>query len=236
MDNELLVSCEHGGNRIPHAYLSLFDEWSAILNSHRGHDPGALTLARELGRRCHAPVIASTVSRLLIDLNRSLSNPDVWSDVTRGQPDAVRDSIVRRYYHPYRRRIKKRVSGAAVRDKRTIHISCHSFTPVLKDRVRNADIGILYDPSRPGEVAFAAQWKRALEKINPQLRVRRNYPYQGKSDGLMTPLRQCFSPEHYVGIELEINQSRVLSDAEEWRALRGDIAATLEALLTDFRP
>jgi len=234
VDNQLLVSCEHGGNRIPGAYLSLFDEWSAILNSHRGHDPGALTLARELGKACHAPVIASTVSRLLIDLNRSLTNRDVWSDVTRGQPEAVRKSIVRRYYSPYRRRIKKLVSAAAVQEKRTIHVACHSFTPTLKGKTRTADIGILYDPARKGEVAFAAQWKQALEKKNPQLRVRRNYPYQGKNDGLMTPLRQCFSPDHYLGIELEINQSWVFSGPGHWDRMRDGIIQTLQQLLASF--
>lgn len=234
MVNQLLISCEHGGNRIPRAYISLFGEWSAILNSHRGHDPGALTLARELGNAFHAPMIASTVSRLLIDLNRSLPNPDVWSDVTRGQHEAVKTSIVRRYYAPYRRRINKLIQAAAAREKRTIHISCHSFTPVLDGVERNADIGILYDPSRPGEKTFAAQWKLALEKRNPILRVRRNYPYQGKSDGLMTPLRRCFSPDHYIGIELEINQSWVFSDPDQWQQMRSDIIQALESVLATF--
>lgn len=233
MVNQLLVSCEHGGNRIPRAYLTLFDEWSAILNSHRGHDPGALTLAQDLGSALHAPVIASTVSRLLIDLNRSLSNPEVWSDVTRGQPEAVRESIVRRYYAPYRRRINKLILAALARERRIIHISCHSFTPVLHGVERKADVGILYDPSRAGEKAFAAQWKVALEKRNPILRVRRNYPYQGKSDGLMTPLRRCFSPDHYIGLEIEINQSWV-SDSDQWQQLRSDITQALATVLPTF--
>jgi hypothetical protein len=41
------------------------------------------------------------------------------------------------------------------------------------------------------------------------LRVRRNYPYQGRNDGLTLPLRRRFPPTSYVGVELEINQKHV---------------------------
>ena len=44
----LLVTCEHGGNRVPKEYRRLFAGWEPVLASHRGYDPGALTLAREL--------------------------------------------------------------------------------------------------------------------------------------------------------------------------------------------
>ena len=41
-----LITCEHGGNRIPPRYRDLFAGCEALLQSHRGYDPGALTLAR----------------------------------------------------------------------------------------------------------------------------------------------------------------------------------------------
>ena len=39
------------------------------------------------------------------------------------------------------------------------------------------------DPRRPGEVEFATAWLDALRRADPTLRLRRNYPYIGKSDG-----------------------------------------------------
>ena len=35
-----IVTCEHGGNRIPAPYRPLFRGQKALLDSHRGYDPG----------------------------------------------------------------------------------------------------------------------------------------------------------------------------------------------------
>jgi predicted N-formylglutamate amidohydrolase len=110
-------------------------------------------------------------------------------------------------------------------------LSSHSFTPVFNGRVRNADVGLLYDPARPGEVAMAACWKAAFAGHASALRVRRNYPYAGKNDGLTSSLRRRFAPGHYVGIELELNQALVLAQARSWRRLRAAVLTTLQAAL-----
>ena len=70
-----IITCEHGGNRIPAPYRRLFRERRALLLCHRGYDPGSLVMAKALARACRAPLVASTVSRLLIDLNRSIGHP-----------------------------------------------------------------------------------------------------------------------------------------------------------------
>jgi predicted N-formylglutamate amidohydrolase len=87
-----------------------------------------------------------------------------------------------------------------------IHISCHSFTPVLGKVERKMDLGILYDPRRALEKAFADTLRRELCE-QTAMRVRCNAPYRGVSDGHVTALRQLFSRDQYVGIELEVNQS-----------------------------
>jgi predicted N-formylglutamate amidohydrolase len=50
----LVISCEHGGNRIPEPYRDLFRPYRASLHSHRGFDAGSLPMARALasGFRC----------------------------------------------------------------------------------------------------------------------------------------------------------------------------------------
>ena len=63
----LVITCEHGGNRIPSLYRDLFHDYQVLLDSHRGFDPGALVMARALAAAFAAPLVASTVSRLLVD-------------------------------------------------------------------------------------------------------------------------------------------------------------------------
>ena len=70
-----VITCEHGGNRIPAPYRDLFHTHQALLDSHRGYDPGALIMARALATAFAAPLVTSTVSRLLVDLNRSVGHP-----------------------------------------------------------------------------------------------------------------------------------------------------------------
>ncbi len=44
------------------------------------------------------------------------------------------------------------------------------------------------------------------QQLAPELRLRRNYPYQGRGDGLTASLRKHHPDAAYVGIELEVNQ------------------------------
>lgn len=229
--DHLLISCEHGGNLIPAAYRPLFREHSALLASHRGHDPGALALAREIAAELHAPLYQSTISRLLIDLNRSVGHPKLYSELTRDMPADVRKEIFEHHYLPYRNKVEAAVEEAVARGLRVVHIASHSFTPVLDGEVRNADVGLLYDPGRPGETAFCLAWQAALIELAPGIRVRRNYPYRGTSDGFTAYLRRRFSAEAYVGIELEVNQRHVERGGEDWHQLRRLLIATLRRAL-----
>jgi predicted N-formylglutamate amidohydrolase len=226
--DSLLVTCEHGGNRIPVRYQALFAGFEPLLRSHRGYDPGALAVARELAAAVAAPLFFSTTSRLLIDLNRSLGHPSLYSEATRRAPARVRREILERRYLPYRNRVEAHIAAEIAAGHRVIHLASHSFTPVLDGVVRNADIGLLYDPARPGEVELCRQWQRRFEAAAPEWKMRRNYPYTGRSDGLTAYLRRCFPAEAYVGIELEINHKHVLQGGRGWRALR---RAVIEALL-----
>lgn len=222
-----LITCEHGGNRIPPRYRHLFAGFEALLQTHRGFDPGALILAKELAMALHAPLFVSTASRLLIDLNRSIGHPRLYSEATRAAPDTLRREILEKHYLPYRNQVTTEIAAAIARGKRVIHISSHSFTPVLDGVERNADIGLLYDPARPGEAALCQRWQAQLKVLTPELKVRRNYPYAGKSDGFTAYLRRHFSSDAYCGIELEMNQKHALIGGQRWRALRDRVIEAL---------
>jgi len=222
-----LITCEHGGNRIPAMCRVLFHGQQALLDSHRGFDPGALTMARALAAAFEAPLVASTVSRLVVDLNRSPGHRRRFSDLMRAAPAALRADVLAQHYTPYRTRVEGLVRQFSGQGRRVIHVSSHSFTPVLDGRVRGVDAGLLFDPGRPGESALCARWKAAFAVTAPALRVRRNHPYAGRDDGLPTHLRRIFPPTAYVGIELELNQRFVLAGGRPWTVLRADVVTAL---------
>ena len=205
-----------------------------MLHSHRGYDAGALAYARDFARGFGAPLVYSTTSRLLVELNRSPHHPDVFSRVTRNLSSDERERIMQRYYRPYRSAVESHVSGAASRGEHVLHISCHSFTPRMSGVTRTAEIGLLYDPARECESAFSTTWQSALERFAPKWRVRRNYPYRGSADGLTTYLRSRFGCDVYRGIEIEVNQKFPLGDTRVWKATRRVLLASLrEALASE---
>jgi predicted N-formylglutamate amidohydrolase len=219
--DSFLITCEHGGNSIPVPYRRLFRGRRALLDSHRGYDAGALFMAKALASAFSAPLVTSTISRLLIDLNRSIGHPQLFSAATRSAPAKLRAEIVEKYYRSYREQVERLVRQSVARGRRVIHVSSHSFTAQLDGNVRRAHVGLLYHPGRRAEAELCARWKAALAAIAPQLRVRRNYPYAGRGDGLTSHLRLRFPQGAYLGIELEVNQSIVFAAGRRWAALRG---------------
>jgi predicted N-formylglutamate amidohydrolase len=172
----LVITCEHGGNRIPAPYRDLFHTHAhqALLDSHRGYDPGALIMARALATTFAAPLVASTVSRLLVDLNRSVGHPSLHSEATRKAPAEVRQRILKQYYQPYRAQAERVVRQAIADHGLVIQLSSHSFTPELNGKVRAADIGLLYGPGSTGRGGSV----RALESMPRGLRTRSHGPPQ----------------------------------------------------------
>lgn len=223
----LLITCEHGGNRIPARYRPLFSRFRAQLESHRGYDPGALELARDFATAYGAELVYSTTSRLLVELNRSAGHPQLLSQATRDLSLDERERLLEGYYRPYRTSVEEQVRAATRRGERLLHLSCHSFTPRLAGVVRNADVGLLYDPHRARERSLCRAWECAIEAADPRLVVRRNYPYRGSADGLTTHLRRLHPDARYAGVEIEVNQKHVVGDRARWRELRTVLVETL---------
>lgn len=231
IEDRYFITCEHGGNRIPARYREFFKGKEALLHSHRGYDAGALRVARELSAALSAPLLVSTVSRLLVDLNRSLHHPKLFSEATRPLSDELRHAILGGHYLPYRAKAEIAIGQMIESSQRVLHISSHSFTPELDGKVRNADIGLLYDPAREGEAMLCRRWQAALKECAAGLRTRMNYPYAGTSDGFTVYLRKRFPAERYLGIELEINQKHVHKGAVHWREVRQAVIKSLCAAM-----
>ncbi len=165
-----VITCEHGGNRIPAPYGPLFRGQRALLDSHRGYDPGALAMAQGAGRG---------LRRAARGLDRqppagrpqSLDRPSaaLLGGDTRRAGGGAREDPRRGTTVPYRTRVKRLVGDAVSRRRRVVHVSSHSFTPELDGarapRRRRAAL-------RPGP-AWGGRALRPLERSARGARPRR---------------------------------------------------------------
>lgn len=211
MNRLLFLSCEHASRAIPRNLSFYFQnpEAQRLLPTHRGYDIGAAEVFRRLAQILQ-PTYATegSYSRLAIDLNRNSNKNHRYSAFTSSiSPEAK--NFLENYFDNYRNAFWETASRELQKqnDTQILHLSIHSFTPVLNGVERNADFGLLYDPSRKTESAFAASMKNHLRENRAEWRIRFNYPYLGKTDGHTTALRKCLPPEKYIGIELEMNQA-----------------------------
>jgi len=227
----LLLSCEHGGNQVPELWRPIFRGHEEQLQSHRGYDVGIAGFARWLAAQLQAPLHLAEVTRLLVELNRSPGHPALFSEFSRVLEPSMRKYLLECYYDPYREAVIRHVAQLLAEHGRVCHVSLHSFTPELNGVVRNADIGLLYDPQRSMEKSFCLKWQASLARSSECWKVRRNYPYRGSADSLVTQLRRRFPAERYLGIELELNQRWPLLGGDGWRRLQTDVRDTLQAAL-----
>lgn len=230
----LMVTCEHGGNQVPPEYDHLFasPEAQDLLRSHRGWDPGALPLAIDLALHLPAPLISCVVTRLLIETNRSLQAPDLFSTITRDLPQSERDLIIERYYLPHRTRVERFISVFAGSAQRVLHMSVHSCTDELNGDRRDFELGLLFDPERSFEVAVVDHITGWFAREHPEYRVVHNKPYRGTDDGLTTEMRKQFSDPVYAGIEFELRQGHI-TDSAAFRSMANALRLALRSYLSE---
>ena len=215
---KLMLTCEHASNRLPALLKKAIP--AEVQGTHRAYDIGALKVFRKLVKFAKPEFSCEgKFSRLFVDLNRTITNKSAFSEYyaklearDKAAAEKVKADAIK-YWTEYRANVEKFVTqnigkGSKAADNKgaaIVHLGIHSFTPVLNGKPRNTDIGILYDPARPQERAYANVIRDEIKRLYPHMKVRFNYPYKGTSDGLTTSLRKKFGPR-YVGIEIEINQ------------------------------
>ncbi|WP_179319268.1 N-formylglutamate amidohydrolase [Winogradskyella helgolandensis] len=228
---KLILTCEHGGNEIPETYKKHFNTNKTVLESHRGYDLGVLHLFQHLEPLSDASYF-STTSRLLVELNRSLFSKQLFSEFSNGLSKHEKSEILKIYYFPYRTEIEYKIAEFIKIEQQVLHLSIHSFIQNLNNEERKADIGLLYDSRNKKEKEFCKQLKIRLLEQNPNLNVRFNYPYLGKSDGFTSFLRKQF-PTNYLGIEIEVNQKYSHNNVMALN-LKQDLLKAIESIL--FHP
>lgn len=209
----LVISCEHAVNTVPSHYTHLFQQHESILQTHHATDFGALELTSQMSKTIGCEYTQSAVTRLLIDCNRSLTHSRCFSKFTKQLPNSEQKSLIDHYYLPFRQQTKHIVDAHIANNEQVLHLSVHTFAPILKGFIQNAGIGLLYDFRRHGEKEVARLWHGLLLQETPEYRIRMNYPFPGNSDSFTTSLRSSYAERDYLGIEMEVNQALLTSPA-----------------------
>ncbi len=217
----LVLTCEHAVNTVPPEFARLFTDDSQVLETHRGVDIGAKAIADHLAQHLSCAFYHSTtISRLLIDCNRKLTSKSCFSSWSDRLSSAEKKYLIETYYQPFREPVIQNIAKLIEQKKCVLHFSIHSFTPILDEETREAEIGLLYDPQRALEKNVATQLKTILEELTPHYRIRFNYPYLGTSDGFTTFLRSQFDEQSYIGLEIEMNQALMSSEHTQQALMR----------------
>lgn len=207
----LILSCEYAGNQVPIRYRSLFPT-DEILNSPEGWDAGALDITVALSEALDVSCFTHQTTRLLVDVNRSLSNPHLFSAFTIGLGDEDKQLLLDKYYFPYRLRVEH---ALAMLPKPVVHLSIRTLPTVFQESVYLTDIGIVFDSQRTSEKTMALQLMSSLEQIPGDFRIDLKDSSDNAPDGFIAYLRTRFSEEEYVGITVEINEKLLAPEVIE---------------------
>lgn len=230
-----VIVCDHASNHIPVAYGEL-GLVGADLTRHIAWDPGALEVARALAGRLDATLVASAVSRLLIDCNRGPEMVDAIPEVTettpvpgnRGLDGAERARRVAAFHAPFHAAIDE-VIAAKARNGPAALIGLHTFNPVYKGTSRPWHVGILYDR----DTSLSAPLLAALRR-DDGLVVGENQPYSPK-DRVYYTLDRHAQAQGRASVMIEIRNDLVTTreTQNQWAArLAGLLGALLPASRT----
>ena len=175
-----VVVCDHASNRLPEKYGDLgLSQLERV--SHIAWDPGALAVSRALSEKLDAPLVQSTVSRLVIDCNRDLTAPDlIWtlSEATRIAANEnlaaeERSFRIDHFHRPYHASIETLLEARRHAGQETILVCVHSFTPVYYGIPRPWPIGLIHGVDQ----RYTQALYEALKADDCELNVGWNEPY-----------------------------------------------------------
>lgn len=216
----LVLTCEHGSEAMPPGFsFCAEDAW--LEGTHWAFDLGAAALTRELASALGAGAVIAGFSRLVVDPNRPLDSDTLIRDVAEGRPIAMNVTVdaaslerriaLWRAYHSALDRL-------FLESRAPLALSVHSFTPVYEGRVREIEVGVLFDREEELAVALAGRFHEA------GFAVRLNEPYSGK-EGLIYSVSAHAAVSGRRALELELRQDL---------AVRPEARARVVAVLASF--
>ncbi len=216
--SSFLLIGDHAGKTVPRTLgsLGLSD---AELSRHIGWDIGIGTLGAALSERLDAVFVRQTYSRLVIDCNRSASQPDAIAPVSDGtvipgnQGLSATDVAARfaEIHEPYQSAIHTELVRRDASGETTILIALHSFTPSMRGADRPWHIGILHDG---GDTQFAHALLEILRQED-DLVVGDNQPYRMDLIDYTIP-RHAYPDRPYAEIEIRQDLLATSADCAVW--------------------
>ncbi|GHA31590.1 N-formylglutamate amidohydrolase [Devosia pacifica] len=222
-----VIVCDHASNRIPDRYGNLGLSLAERL-THIAWDPGALSVSRRIANRLDAPLVSSTVSRLVIDTNRDLDAPDlIWtlSESTRIEAnenlsDDERQFRIDNYHEPFHQALGELLDQRLMRDQETILVCVHSFTPVFHGVERPWPIGILHGL----DDRFSDAVRQHIQYEDPNLLIGWNQPYAAMA-GVTLTMERHGDGRGLTNTMIELRNNEILDEygAQLWadRLVRG---------------
>ena len=174
------IVVDHASNRIPPRWGDLGLSPSERIR-HIAWDPGSLAVSLRLSELLDAPVVHSTVSRLVIDCNRDVDAPDLvptTSELTDIPGNAGLTEDDRRWrlasaHTPFHSAIDRVLDARQSAGLPTILVCMHSFTPRYKGKARPWPIGLIH----ARDDRYTAALRDALLREDADLNIGWNEPY-----------------------------------------------------------
>ena len=221
-----VLACEHASNFVPAEYGTLGLD-PAEMERHIAWDPGALGVAQAMSRMLDAPLVASKISRLMIDCNRPPNAPDLipaLSETTRipGNENLDQDERRRRTamsYTPFHSTLGELIERRIRAGLETWLVTVHSFTPVYKGVTRPWPIGVIHDD----DVRIARPLIEGL-RAGLAAEVGVNQPYS-PADRVYHTLERHARPRGIPCAMIEIRNDEIKGDEQQrnWAERLGDL-------------
>ena len=211
--SRFVIACEHAWPHIPCRYNNLgLDEQAQL--SHAAWDPGALGVARFLSDELVAPLVASRISRLVIDCNRELDAHDIVPAKSEiydvpgnvGLTSAERAHRVTAYHQPFHAAL---TSGLAHGRDEPVLVTVHSFAPIYNGIARSVEIGIVHDQDDRLANGILHNAQRYTSLV-----VERNAPY-GPEDGVTYTLRRHGVAHNIANVMIEIRNDLIATPKDQ---------------------
>ena len=179
-NKRILFIADHASNYIPNSLKNLGLRENQ-LNSHIAYDLGVKKLCINLSNLFNSKYIIGEYSRLIIDLNRDISDPTLIPEIVDRKIITKNLSLsnydkrkrISEIYNKYHCKIKTAINHNNI----MILISLHSFNPIFKKQKRNIHFGILSNRDRRLSNLVIREMKRR------KLKVGDNEPYEGNLIG-----------------------------------------------------
>lgn len=228
-DTPLFIFGDHASRHIPEEYDNLGLSGDNLIR-HIAWDIGTETILRYLCEHFGCAGQLAGVSRLVIDLNRTLDMKGLIPEesdgtVVQGNKDlsaAQRQDRIDRFYHPYHAGLNTALDGL---DDPFV-ISVHSFTPKPDLGVaRSVDIGLLVKHDVESAEQFRKMWRRNFT-------VAINEPYSAYD--LNHTIDANVAPRGLRHLAIEIRQDHIDTDIKA-REMAQLLAEHLEPLVSRRR-